>query len=392
MRNGYFLYQQILKGAWLIDKQQAQALLPLAFNVLSGDTSGAEAWRSEDISFNTSINMEEGLVKEDSIEAPRKQSAVINIIGALTQYSTWCSPGMDYYGQLIQQFDNDEEVDSIILYIDSPGGSAMGTEKLAKIIQNTSKPIVSVVGGMCCSAAYWLASSSDEILAETETTLFGSIGTMVSFMDFKEYFAKQGIKSVELYATKSTDKNKDFADAANGNPESLIQNFLDPINAVFHAHVSSNRELEEKAYTGKTYTYLSAKNAGLVDGIGGVKEAINVASQINNNRKIEADMKFLDKVKAAVGVEAPVETIAQSLEQTAQDYDNQVSQLTQERDTAQSRITELEGQLATANERITDLEKEPGASPAATAPPRESSSSKEEEFTFEFNPNADEIL
>ncbi len=72
---------------------------------------------------------------------------------------------------------------AIVLQIDSPGGEVSGTQQLADVIKSVQKPVVAFVDGMMASAALWIGSAADEIIASTPQDIIGSIGTMMSFGD-----------------------------------------------------------------------------------------------------------------------------------------------------------------------------------------------------------------
>ncbi|MCU7813133.1 MAG: S49 family peptidase [Candidatus Thiodiazotropha sp. (ex Notomyrtea botanica)] len=78
------------------------------------------------------------------------------------------------------QADVDNQVQRIILDIDSPGGQANGISELAAMIRNADKPVTAYVGGTGASAAYWLASAADHVVL-SDTALVGSIGVVGTY-------------------------------------------------------------------------------------------------------------------------------------------------------------------------------------------------------------------
>ena len=118
----------------------------------------------------------------------------------------------------------------------------------------------------------------------TQNDYVGCIGTMCSFYDFEEYFAKLGIKKVEAKATNSDLKNKVFDDLRQGKDEQFVKNILDPMNVQFLDGVRSQRsklaDLPDDApvLRGETFYTSQAVELGLTDGSKTMVEAIAEAS------------------------------------------------------------------------------------------------------------------
>lgn len=92
--------------------------------------------------------------------------------------------GSDYEEILddLKAANSDNIVKGIFLSIDSPGGHACGNDKVAKAISHAKKPVFAHSDGMCCSAAYAIASGASYISATADATI-GSIGTILPLMD-----------------------------------------------------------------------------------------------------------------------------------------------------------------------------------------------------------------
>ena len=166
------------------------------------------------------------------------------------------------------------------LHINSPGGEAWYLDRLSETLRNCEKPILTFYEQMCCSAGYYIGCHGQRIYAMTQNDYVGCIGTMCSFYDFEEYFAKLGIKKVEAKATKSDLKNKVFDDLRKGKDEQFVKDILDPMNAQFLSEVRSQRsklaDLPEDApvLRGETFYTPQAMELGLTDGSKTMVEAI----------------------------------------------------------------------------------------------------------------------
>lgn len=197
---------------------------------------------------------------------------VIEIYGPVMQEDYCGAPGMATIQQTINAVQVDDSVKSIVLWIDSPGGTVTGTENLANAIKASKKPVVSFVNSMMASAAYWIGSSATEIIADSANqgtnTLIGSIGTKVVLMDNSKALEKNGVRMISIYADKSCRKGKYSDDLMAGNYDRIKQE-LNAINETFLSAVKSNRpnlRLDlENVLDGEVYNVKEAIKYGLID-------------------------------------------------------------------------------------------------------------------------------
>ena len=153
----------------------------------------------------------------------------------------------------MRAYEKDAQCKGVVLDIDSGGGQVSGTPEFHDFIKEYSKPVVAYTDGYMCSAAYYIGSAADHIIANKRADKIGSIGTMISFLDLTGYYEKKGAKMITAYATKSTEKNKSFEDLLSGKPETYIKNELDPITETFHSDMKAARtNLDEAVLTEAT--------------------------------------------------------------------------------------------------------------------------------------------
>ncbi|NME67194.1 S49 family peptidase [Flammeovirga aprica] len=364
MKSGFFIYNEILQGRWLLTADAARAYSHLVASVLNGDFSESEEKQAENCL--QVINAEGNTYRTYGFTHVEEECHVsIDLSGPLTYQDGYCNYGMKSYAKWIQEADKKPNIKGIILNLSTPGGQALGTEYLVNVISNISTPKVAFVEQMACSGGYWIASACDQIILSSATALVGSIGTMVSYTDFTEYYAKLGIKTVMYRATKSKDKNLPAEEMLGGKPDKYIETQLDPLNNGFHASVKSNRpQIDDSCLTGATYFASDAIELGLADKIGLYDDAISALSDIQNNINSAEEMEFLNKVKAGLGLDAEPQAIADAIETQATELEQSVQDATARAETAEARVTELESELATANARIQELEDEPATTPA----------------------------
>lgn len=185
---------------------------------------------------------------------------------------------------------DDSSVQSILLYIDSPGGTVDGTQALAEKIQAArgKKPIVALADGSMCSAAYWIGSSADKVFASSETTQIGSIGVVAAHLDVSGREQQLGIKTTEITAGKYKRVASNYR-ALDSEGRSTIQEAVDYLYSLFVAHVARARGVSEKTVIqkmadGRMFIGRQAVSAGLIDGIKSLDECIKGASSMITQR------------------------------------------------------------------------------------------------------------
>lgn len=203
-----------------------------------------------------------------------------------------CGPGTRAWGERLQLNDAKPNIKGHLLYIDSPGGAVDGTPEFGSIISSLNKPVVAYVDGMAASAAYWIASQTDYIVANVNNiTEVGSIGTLCMLVNQSEWLKKEGIKLEIMRADKSKDKAR--INAYEEWPQAeldALQADLNEINSLFINAVNQGRggKLKtsgEDIFTGKMYKKEKALEMGMIDKVGTMEDAINAVRNIATNRK-----------------------------------------------------------------------------------------------------------
>lgn len=172
------------------------------------------------------------------------------------------------FENMIKNAMNDSNVRAIILDIDSGGGEASHMAHVASAIREfrASKPIVAHFSGVCASAAYYIASQCTELYASIGSDWVGSIGTMMVVGKENEN-TRAPYSYTPVYATKSTDKNQIFTEAANGKQDRLKQ-LIDLTNEQFHENVMLGRpSISEEMLDGRIMNASEALKFNAIDGI-----------------------------------------------------------------------------------------------------------------------------
>lgn len=166
---------------------------------------------------------------------------------------------------------NDPGVKAIVFDVDSPGGVVSGIAELGDAIHQARgrKPIVAYIGDLGASAAYWIASATDEVVAG-KTASLGSIGVVAAFRKSRED------NTVEFVSSKSPRKRMS-PETESG--RAGIQEHIDALAEVFIADVARNRGVDAETVEsdfgrGGLLVGQSAVDAGLADRVGSLESLI----------------------------------------------------------------------------------------------------------------------
>jgi signal peptide peptidase SppA len=168
---------------------------------------------------------------------------------------------------------DDVTVNSILLHVDSPGGTVDGTQEMANAVfaARGVKPIVALADGCACSAAYWIASAADQVFITSDTTQVGSIGVVASHVDVSGAEASMGRKTTEITAGKYKRVASQYAPLTEDGRAS-IQAQVDHIYSVFVEQIAAFRAVSVETVLsemadGRVFLGRQAIDAGLVDGV-----------------------------------------------------------------------------------------------------------------------------
>jgi protease-4 len=209
-------------------------------------------------------------------EIPEGSTAQISMVGAVIKYGDYCTWGADELVDLIYKADRNPNIDLIVLYIDSPGGSV---NAIAPFIAAGNKITtkVKVVVDQCCSLGYWAAiAMKAPIYVDNDiSAVVGSIGVQLSLMDAIPHYEAQGFKWHRITPPESAEKNKVFEEMLAGNYDRINSEMLSPMAIKFQNAVKAARPgVREYALTGRTFNYEEAVKEKLVDGMAGTSQIL----------------------------------------------------------------------------------------------------------------------
>ena len=219
--------------------------------------------------------------------AYRYKVAVIYAEGDITPSSiSYASDGItEKLGDELIKLKDDENVKAVVLRINSPGGSAFVAEQIWKQVVELkkSKPVVVSMGNVAASGGYYIACGASKIVAEPNT-LTGSIGIFGLFPNATGLFEKMAL-------TTDVVKTNNFADL--GDPsrpmtpdeKALIQGSIERGYEVFLNRCAEGRKMSVEAVDsiaqGHVWTGAQAHKLGLVDELGGIDQAIELAVDLS---------------------------------------------------------------------------------------------------------------
>lgn len=174
---------------------------------------------------------------------------------------------------------------AILLRIDSPGGSAFASEEIRAELASAQEdgiPVVASMGGLAASGGYWIAASADEILA-APSTITGSIGIFAIFPTFEKTAGKIGV-SADGVSTSDIAGGLNPLKGINQSMKQVLQLSIEDGYRDFLTLVADNRGMTiddvNAIGQGRVWTGAKALELGLVDKLGGFKEALEVAANL----------------------------------------------------------------------------------------------------------------
>ena len=187
--------------------------------------------------------------------------------------------------RLIRQAREDKQIKALVLRIDSPGGSAFGSELIRRELELTraaGKPVVVSMGNVAASGGYWISTSSDEVIADA-ATITGSIGVFAILPTADKVIEKLGIHTAGSPTTWLADSGNPlrpldprFAQVIQGSINHVYGDFL---SLVAKARKTTPEKINEVAQ-GRVWTGLQAKDRNLVDRIGSYGDALASAAKL----------------------------------------------------------------------------------------------------------------
>jgi protease-4 len=200
----------------------------------------------------------------------------------------------------LQRFANNSSIKAIVLRIDSPGGGVAASQEIynevLRIKQKRNKIIVSSMASVGASGAYYIACGTNKIVANPGT-ITGSIGVIAEWYNYGELMKWAKLKSVVFKSGELKDAPSPVRELTE-QEKKYLQNLIDDMYSQFLAAVAEGRNLDMEAVRkfsdGRVYTGRDAKSKKLIDEVGGLQDAIDLAAKL---AKITGEPKLVSPPK-----------------------------------------------------------------------------------------------
>lgn len=184
----------------------------------------------------------------------------------------------------LRKLREDETIQAVVLRVNSPGGSAYGSEQIWHEVEllKAEKPVIVSMGDYAASGGYYISCAADYIVANP-TTLTGSIGIFGMFPNIENLLTDKLGLHFDVVKTNNLADMGTFSRPFNHAEKEALQNYINKGYELFVKRCADGRgmsiEAIEKIAEGRVWTGATAKELGLVDELGGLDKAIEIAAQ-----------------------------------------------------------------------------------------------------------------
>ena len=214
---------------------------------------------------------------------PQPKIGVVNIQGLITDSREIV--------QWIHRLEEDDAVRGVLLRINSPGGMVAPSQEVYQAVHALAqqKSVVASLGAVAASGGYYAASPSHRIVSNPGT-LTASIGVKATLTNVEELMRKLGIETQAIYSGEYKDAGS-MARPMTEEERAYFQSLVDDMHDQFVEDVARGRDMDEDRVRaladGRAMTGRQALEAGLVDELGGMREAMQILQEL-----AEVDKKF----------------------------------------------------------------------------------------------------
>ncbi|MEQ8742303.1 signal peptide peptidase SppA [Parasphingorhabdus sp.] len=253
-----------------------------AFDRFVAEQVGIDETPSPD-SFN-SIDYDD-FVAANPVDRNGSAIGVLTVAGEIVGGKT--GPGMAASGRIAEQIYkalDEDEIKALVVRIDSPGGSAFASEEIRLALLEAKKkklPIVVSMGDVAASGGYWVATAGDHIFAEPDT-ITGSIGVFAVLPSFEKALAKWGVTADGVQTTPLSGE-PNFVGGFSADLDTILQagvenSYGDFVKLVAKARGKTPAQVDTIGQ-GRVWDGGTARQLGLIDGFGGIKDALAEAAK-----------------------------------------------------------------------------------------------------------------
>ena len=239
------------------------------------------------------VSIEDYIVmSKDKKEKAKDTIAVINLEGVIDVKNPNKNITYENVCEKLEELKEIKNLKGLVLRINSPGGSALVSEKIYKKIKKLTVPIYVSMGDVCASGGYYIATTGKKLFANN-FTLTGSIGVVMMYPEVAGTMKKLDVNLEGFGKGTGFDMLNPFEKLGDDSREKLIYN-MNEVYSEFKEHVMAARGMNEdeleKIAQGRVWLGSEAKNINLVDEIGTLEDCIKAMAN---------DLK-LDKYKVKI--------------------------------------------------------------------------------------------
>lgn len=243
----------------------------------------------------------DAFIADNPVSRPGGRIGVLTVAGIITDgRSSAGNAGAETIVENLERGMRQNRLSALVVRVDSPGGSATGSERIRRAIQAVRArgiPVVVSFGSVAASGGYWIATAGDTILAEP-ATITGSIGVFGVLPSFEETLRRIGVGADGVRTTPLSGE-PDILRGVSDEADTMLQMGIDSIYTRFVALVSQARELPvarvHEIAQGRIWDGGTARQIGLVDSFGSLPEAIAEAARRAEIDEGAARPVFLEK-------------------------------------------------------------------------------------------------
>ena len=214
----------------------------------------------------------------------KENVAILFADGEIVEGKGYQDIASDRFVAEIDKIRKDKTVKSVVLRVNSPGGSVIASEKIRTALKllMDEKPVVASYGNYAASGGYWISAGTQKIFSDA-TCLTGSIGVFSMIPEFSKTISKVGVNLVTVGSNKHSDMYS-LTRPFDAEETASMQAYIEDVYERFVGLVAAGRSLETQQVDdmaqGRVWVGTDALGLGLVDEIGGLREAVDYAASL----------------------------------------------------------------------------------------------------------------
>lgn len=268
------ILDHLIKNEWAIDRAYASRVLPWVMATVKADIATPDAAIQRD-------KAEPQQVKSDDI-------VYLFVSGTIGKHLGMSESGIDLkdLDANLRAFEADPKFSTLILQIDSPGGTVYGVSQTAKLIERIragGKTILGYTDTMACSAAQWIIAACDKVFVDQNADV-GSIGVYSLILDASKFYEEQGL-SFEMFASGKYKGMGAEMFTLTDEQRNLIRERTEELAAQFRSEMQRMRgPLDASVMEGQSIRGSDAISAGLADFlVDSIDDVIEYAKSLKTN-------------------------------------------------------------------------------------------------------------